>query len=83
MIRINVLKENLIVFYPNPTTGELRIESGALKIEKTELFDCFGRKQKFEYREQNVIDISNFENGVYIIKTKTDSGLVVQKIIKL
>jgi len=28
---------------PNPTTGELEIENGELKIKKVEIFDIYGR----------------------------------------
>ena len=30
--------------YPNPTTGELRIENGELRINSVEIFDVFGRE---------------------------------------
>jgi len=33
-----------IEVYPNPTTGELRIENGKLRIENVEVFDVYGRK---------------------------------------
>ena len=35
---------NQIQIYPNPTTGELRIESGELRIENVEIFDVYGKK---------------------------------------
>ena len=33
-----------IKVYPNPTTGELRIDNGQLTIENVEVFDIYGRK---------------------------------------
>jgi hypothetical protein len=30
--------------YPNPTTGELRMENGEWKIMNVEVFDIYGRK---------------------------------------
>ena len=32
-----------IKVYPNPTTGELRIESGVLEVKGVEVFDVYGR----------------------------------------
>jgi hypothetical protein len=39
--------------YPNPTRGELRVESGELRVESVEVYDVLGRKQKAESRMQN------------------------------
>ena len=34
---------NAIAVYPNPTSGELRVESGELRVESVEIFDVMGR----------------------------------------
>ena len=34
---------NFILLYPNPTTGELRIENGELKIKNVEIYDISGK----------------------------------------
>ena len=65
--------------YPNPTTGELRIENGEWRIENVEIFDIYGRKQKAESRKQNVVNISHLPAGVYILKIANE---FVEKIIK-
>ena len=44
--------ENRLLLFPNPTTGELRIENGELRIMEVEVFDVYGRKQKAESRKQ-------------------------------
>jgi hypothetical protein len=79
------VKENLqskIALYPNPTTGELRVESGELRVESVEVFDIYGRKQKAESRRQNVIDIAHLSAGVYFVKITTEAGEVVRKVVK-
>ena len=76
--------ENTITIYPNPTTGELRIENGELKIENVEIFDVLGKKQNSRKAEQQniVIDISDLSNGVYFLKISTEQGIVTKKIVK-
>jgi len=70
--------------YPNPTTGQLTIENGELKIVNVEIYDVYGRKQKSRKAEEQkiVIYISDLANGVYFLKISTEKGTVVQKIVK-
>ena len=61
------------IVFPNPTTGELRVESGKLKVESIEIYDIYGRKQEAESRRQQaegevVINISNLAAGIYFLK---------------
>jgi hypothetical protein len=50
-LRIDEWESNIWV-YPNPTTGELRIENGEWRITGIEVFDVYGRKQKAESRTE-------------------------------
>ena len=86
-----------IVIYPNPTTGELRIENGEWRIRNIEIYDIYGRKQKTILNSQlaslslpltglrfsilNSIDISHLHSGIYFVKITTDSGQSVVKKI--
>ena len=38
-----------ITIYPNPTTGELKIENGELKIQSIEIFDIYGRNVEAKF----------------------------------
>ena len=42
-----------ITVYPNPTTGQLRINNGACPIVEVEVVDVMGRKQKGERNKKN------------------------------
>ena len=77
-VQENVKSEVLV--YPNPTTGELRVESGELKVESVEVFDVYGKRRKGE--KELVINISELEAGVYFVKITTEKGVVTKKIIK-
>jgi hypothetical protein len=71
-----------IVVYPNPTRGELIVNSYELIVMSVEVFDIFGRRQKAESRKDNVCDISHLPTGMYFVRITTDAGVVVRKIVK-
>ncbi len=74
-------KENIsFTVYPNPTTGNLFIRTNGLH-KKAILTDITGKilQQVFINQQVTSIDFSNYNSGVYIIKT--DNG-EYQKIIK-
>ncbi len=70
-------------FYPNPTTDYFNITSEAM-IQSVELYDVSGRLIRtslvndFESRQ----NVSNLNNGVYILKIKTEQGEITGKIVK-
>jgi len=75
-----------IVIYPNPTTGELKIENGELKIENVEIYDVYGRRQKIILNSQfsilNSIDISHLSAGIYFIQIETEKETITKKVVK-
>jgi hypothetical protein len=76
---------NIKLLYPNPTTGKLTINYGQSKIENVEIFDVIGRMQKATTNKQNgeiTIDIFHFPTGVYLVKIKTETGIITKKVIK-
>jgi len=77
-----------IDIYPNPTTGELKIGNGQLRIDDVEIFDIYGRKQLAESRKQLaekeiIVDIFHLTAGIYFVKIKTEKSMQIEKIIKL
>jgi hypothetical protein len=71
--------------YPNPTTGQLKIESEELKVENVEVFDVFGRtllSQKFYMSPKTTINISHLTAGIYFLKVSTEAGQVIKKVLK-
>jgi len=70
---------NTVAIFPNPTTGELRVTSYSLQVEKIEIFDVMGRNvQSFEFRvsssenlntkHETVLNVSHLPTGVYFFK---------------
>ena len=78
---ITEIETEKILLYPNPTTGELRIECGELRIENVDIFDVFGRKLLSHF-QNTTIDISHLPVGVYFVKLYTESGEVIKKVLK-
>ena len=71
-----------IKIYPNPTTGELRMENGEWRIGNVEIFDVFGRKvfeQKTNLSVLQSYDLTVLPAGIYFIKISNE---VVGKFIK-
>ena len=86
--------DNSVFVYPNPTTGQLRIESRELEIESIAVFDVAGRRQNTEYRKQenslssgngwseSVLDISHLPSGIYLLWIKTNDRVVTRMVVK-
>ncbi|MEZ4817952.1 MAG: T9SS type A sorting domain-containing protein [Flavobacteriaceae bacterium] len=67
--------------FPNPTQGIFKIRSKKL-ISKVEVFNFIGQKvMTTQFKDE--IDLSVFQNGIYLIKIYDDSGInEVLKVIK-
>ena len=89
IVGILELASSKIIVYPNPTTSELRVENGGLKIEKMEFFDVFGRNVGINTHvcpeksgSDTVLNISHFPVGVYFLRITTEAGEVIKKVLK-
>ncbi|MBQ5688611.1 MAG: T9SS type A sorting domain-containing protein, partial [Bacteroidales bacterium] len=68
--------------YPNPVSDGLVIETEA-NIEAVTIYTVTGGVvySEVDYNN-NTIDVSDFANGVYIMKVRTENGEAVQRFIK-
>ena len=75
-----------ITLMPNPTTGQLRIENGELRVENVEVFDVFGRILSSHHliptSSHHQIDISHLPSGLYFVKISTSVGQTIKKVVK-
>jgi len=85
-----------ITIYPNPTTGEFRIEISDMGYEilEIDIFDVFGRiaplnppkggKCSFPFGEgwDGAFSISHLPTGIYFVRITTENGVVVTKVVK-
>lgn len=74
-----------IEVYPNPAENKVNLRVNDVLIgSKAEIFNILGQKM-FEclisHNEQN-IDISQFNQGIYLLKLENDTGFITKKIVK-
>lgn len=78
------LLENVKV-YPNPTSTIFTIQLGELKDSRINIYDINGKeiiKKKLSNTIEK-IDISRFENGVYMLSITSGNKKVIKRIIKI
>jgi hypothetical protein len=75
---------NLYKIYPNPTSGNIFIETAETnQIYSVDIYDSLGRKVADTMPINNQIDFSDFSKGIFIIKIiNTDNQLQIFKIVK-
>ncbi len=76
----------LIVLYPNPTNSFINIESiNDESISNIQILNIKGQlilKKIYNTKAtQSIIDLSNFEKGLYIITIKSKDNVVVKRIV--
>ena len=84
-LSIKTIINDEITVYPNPTTGELKVETHSnASLQSVEIYDVMGKKCHVlrVTRHENEIDITHLSNGIYFLKITTDSGVVTKKVIK-
>jgi hypothetical protein len=73
------LFENVKV-YPNPTSNIVYVNAGS-NINIKSLSVCNFLGQTLETTNESSIDVSQFPQGLYLIKIVTDQGTVVKKVL--
>jgi hypothetical protein len=87
-VGINENKHSNLFVYPNPTTGELRIEMCDMRYEtcdmRYEIYNVFGKNVsnlKSQISNQQ-INISHLPAGIYFLRIETKQETITKKIIK-
>ena len=72
-----------IAIYPNPTSGNT-LTIDVLEDVNISVFDILGKQvlRSQVSRDDNQIDISRLNSGMYLIRLKTENGSVTKKFIK-
>ncbi len=73
-----------ISIYPNPTNGVVNFDFTDHKVQKYTISDIIGKQiiEKTDIQQNERIDFSNFQNGIYIINIQTDKGTFTTEIVK-
>ena len=78
----NNIADNNINIYPNPSNKFINISGIANNNCKFNIYDIFSRKVFSSKINNNKIDISRLQEGIYFIKIYTDKGIIIKKFIK-
>jgi hypothetical protein len=78
------LSKTGISIYPNPTSGVFTINNRGLTIDNLSIFDILGKQiiEKTDMQQNETIDLSGFENGIYLVRIQTENRYLIKKIIK-
>ena len=69
---------NPITIFPNPTNAILNIKG--IDIKQAKLYDALGKKV-LDIRDENTLDVSHLDAGVYLIEIITRNGKTTQRRI--
>lgn len=81
-IKENAWLSNNVKIYPNPSDGEVAVNSDIL-INTIEIIDNTGKRVKNIEVNKNEFYLKNksLSNGLYIFKINTDKGLLTKKVV--
>ncbi|SDH65378.1 T9SS type A sorting domain-containing protein [Winogradskyella thalassocola] len=78
--------EQLIRFYPNPVNDNLNIDLSNLNEGVNfEIFNTLGKqinKGNLKSNETHILNISQYQSGIYFVKLSTSTSSITKKIIK-
>ena len=69
---------DLVKVFPNPTDNELNIES-LIRIENITVYDISGKVVQVEQTPN--FTLKNNRNGIYLLKIKTEIGVVIKRVM--
>jgi len=73
-------------FYPNPVKDNLHISLNSINEDVDyEIYNTIGQrvsKGSLEINNANIIDLSQYQGGVYFVKISTESHTMTRKVIK-
>ncbi|MCD4795523.1 MAG: T9SS type A sorting domain-containing protein [Bacteroidales bacterium] len=81
---VNSIQNTGISVYPNPTNGIINFEFVNNNIQKLTISDITGKQiiEKTTIEQKEIIDLSSFVSGIYIISIQTDNEIFNTKIVK-
>jgi expansin len=82
---INEKHNSDLVIFPNPAESNVYIDASRFqgKIKQIDVLDLTGKSiTSTQSIQENIItvNLSEYENGIYIIMAKTDSGIITKRI---
>jgi hypothetical protein len=71
-----------VILFPNPATEKINIRLNGITIRQLAIYDAYGKPIIYEENYQDVLDVSSFPAGVYMIQLTSDKGkIIIRKIL--
>ena len=69
--------------YPNPTTGKVFLDFADNHVNQIIVTDITGKQLilKTEVKQIEILDLSNYETGIYLIIIQSDREIITSKIV--
>lgn len=83
-LSVNDIYGHVFEVSPNPTNGILNFNFSGQDVKRIRISDITGKIvfEKDGLQQEDICDISDFENGMYIVTLQMEKGSVTVKIIK-
>ncbi len=80
---ISIPEKEIVSIYPNPTTDYVNINCDQnIVIDEINIYNTLGEKLFSNNTNERIVDVSNFDQGVYLVVFKIEHIKYVTKIIK-
>lgn len=76
----NKVKE--LSVYPNPTNSILSIDTKGEEILGIKVYNIAGKQINSTLNKNSTLDVSSFQNGIYILQVQTQNGITLSRFIK-
>ena len=77
-----VNSNNALAVFPNPSTGKFNVVEGNSMIELITVFDMYGKHIE-TFNTTNVIDLTKYESGIYMLNITKQNGETFMKKVSL
>jgi len=81
-VGIDELSNESLSIYPNPVQHKLFIELANQEVTEINVIDYSGRIVKTINENVNSINVSDLQQGIYILKVATENGVLTNRFIK-
>jgi len=83
-VGIGDLEANGITIFPNPTTGSVHLNFTHNNILQITISDMTGKVliDKSASQHDEIIDLSKYPNGIYLVAIRTDKQTILSKLVK-
>ncbi|WP_299212405.1 T9SS type A sorting domain-containing protein [uncultured Dokdonia sp.] len=82
LLNTDSFEQNEVLVYPNPSKNIITVQlSNPSEIRDMKVYDMLGREIQVDF-QNNEVNISSLNTGIYLLKISTDSGTLTTTFIK-